>query len=67
MGLGVFGYQIVIFLIIYLSAKGGRKLRNKAILILSIWTLTHVFVPWLAILQFITIFLAFFFSKPKEN
>lgn len=66
MGLGVFGYQLGIFLIIYLSARGGRKLRNKAILYCSIWTLTHIFVPWLAILQFGTIFLAYIFSSKKE-
>lgn len=67
MAFGVFGYQIGIFLVIYLSARGGRKLRNKAIFWCSIWTLTHIFAPWLFILQFGTIFLAWIFSDPKED
>ena len=59
MSVAVLGYQIVIFIIIVAAASSGRKALYIAMFIASIWTATHIFVPWLMILQFCTIGFAF--------
>ena len=48
MSLLVIGYQIVIFLIVYIS-RGNAFVTGAAV----VWTLTHIFVPWLMAIQFI--------------
>ena len=62
-------YQAVIFGIIFISALGGRKALNRTTVVLCLWTLTHVFMPWLLGVQFVTIAIAFSvgrsISKPE--
>ena len=48
-------YQIVIACIILISGYSGIRTKNITTIILILFTLTHVFMPWLMILQFITI------------
>jgi len=52
-------YQVVIFGIVIISAFGGRKALNRTAVVLCLWTLTHVFMPWLLAVQFVTIAVAF--------
>lgn len=56
-------YQVIIALIILISALFGRNSRNNVIKILIIWTLLHVFALWLAIIQFITILIAYMVTE----
>jgi hypothetical protein len=71
--MAVLFYQIGIFLLIIIASKFGQKSRNTTVILLSIFTVLQVFVSWLLILQFITIFIAYQFSnsivieEPKEN
>jgi hypothetical protein len=53
-------YQIIIALIIVLSAIiKGKKGLNYSLIGTIIWTLLHIFVPWLMIIQFFTILVAY--------
>lgn len=64
MSLAVIFYQIIIGGIIVLSAKlWGRKALGLATIIAIIWTIMHIFVMWLMILQFITIIVAYNIGK----
>lgn len=69
--MGIVIYQVVIFGIIFIAALGGRKPLNRTTLALCLWTLTHVFMPWLLGIQFVTIGIAFAvgraISKPEET
>jgi hypothetical protein len=56
-------YQIIIASIILISGAFGKKARNVATIILCLFTLIEVFTLKLAILQFITIFIAFSISN----
>lgn len=56
LSVGVIIYQIIIFIIITASGKGGRWIVTP---IACLWTITHVFFPPLMILQFCVIALAF--------
>jgi hypothetical protein len=64
-------YQVVLAGIILFSALQGRKALYKSATVLSMWTLTHLFMPWLVGLQFATIVIAFFIglgiSNPKKS
>lgn len=65
-------YQIGIFLAIQIAAKIGKNSRNTAIVLISIFTILQVFMSWLLVLQFITIFISYivsknFSSKEKTN
>lgn len=52
-------YQAVIFGIIVISSFGGRKILVRTTIALSLFTLTHVFMPWLVGVQFVTIAIAY--------
>lgn len=66
-------YQIGIFLAIIISSTFGKKSRNTAVILISIFTLLQVFMSWLLLLQFATIFIAYSVSnsfiekKPKNK
>jgi len=52
-------YQLLIASIILFSALFSRRALYRASATLSMWTLTHLFMPWLMALQFGTITVAF--------
>ena len=56
-------FQICLFIIILFSGIFGRKARNWTILIAILFTVIMVFMTWLLILQFITIFIAYLISE----
>lgn len=53
--MGVLLYQAAIFIIIIFSGYSSKKSLNTATIIIVVFTLFHVFVPWLMVLQFVTI------------
>ena len=59
----VFAFQICVLLLISLSSLFGRRIRNWMILFIGIFTLFAVFMTWLIILQFITIFIGYNISE----
>ena len=52
-------YQVGIFLAIIIASTFGKKSRNTAVVLISIFTLLQVFMSWLLLLQFFTIFIAY--------
>lgn len=67
-------YQIGIFLAIQIAAFFGKKSRNTAVILISIFTVLQVFMSWLLLLQFVTILIAYSISnnfitkeKPKRE
>lgn len=65
-------YQIGIFLAIIIASTFGKKSRNTAVILISIFTLLQVFMSWLLLLQFFTIFIAYqisnsFLNKKNDN
>lgn len=60
-------YQVVIAVIILIAGGFGKKTRNVATFIICLFTVVEVFTFKLAILQFITIFLAYAFSSGYEE
>lgn len=56
-------YQIGIFLAIQIAALFGKSSRNTAIILISIFTILQVFMSWLLLLQFITIYISYNISK----
>jgi len=71
MSVAVLGYQAAIAAIIIGAAiMSGRKACIVAVVLASIWTLTHIFVLWLMVLQFVTVAVAAFIGlsiAPKSN
>jgi hypothetical protein len=65
----VLAYQIVIFLIIYINGYFDKTTKNLITLLAVAFTIVMVFTTGLAILQFLTIFIAYAISpnKVKEN
>lgn len=61
--MAVFLYQIGIFLAIIIAANFGRRTRNTAVILISIFTVLQVFISWLLLLQFFTIFLSYQISN----
>ncbi|TXD71262.1 hypothetical protein [Aequorivita antarctica] len=61
--MAVFLYQIGIFLAIIIASSFGKKARNTAVILISIFTLLQVFMSWLLLLQFVTIFIAYIISN----
>lgn len=69
MSIAIALYQITIAVIVISAGRVGGKVGCViAAILASIWTLTHVFMPWLMILQFGTILVALViglvFAKP---
>jgi len=60
-------YQVVIAVIILLAGSFGKKSRNVVTFIICLFTVVEIFTFKLAILQFITIFLAYAFSSGYEE
>ncbi|WP_264558997.1 hypothetical protein [Flavobacterium sp. N2270] len=66
-------YQIGIFIAIQIAAMFGKNSRNTAIVLISIFTILQVFMSWLLLLQFITIYISYnvsnnlFFNKPEKK
>ncbi len=56
-------YQIGIFLAIIIASNFGQKSRNTAVILIAIFTVLQVFVSWLLLLQFVTIFVAYHVSN----
>lgn len=63
MSIAILIYQAVIFSIIVISAYSGRRARNIAVIGTAIFTLVNVFMPWLVIVQLITILIAYGISS----
>ena len=61
--MAVLFYQLGIFIAIQIAAVFGRKSRNTAIILISIFTILQVFVSWLLLLQFITIAISYNISN----
>jgi hypothetical protein len=62
--MGIFLYQIGIFIAIQLSTfYGGRGTRNVAIILISIFTILQVFTSILMFLQFGTVIISYFVSR----
>lgn len=57
--MAILGYQVTIAFIIIIASLFGKKSFYIAVGGAIIWTLTHVFMPWLMIVQFFTIFIAY--------
>lgn len=60
-------YQISIIAIICFSALFGRNVRKLTMLCIAIFTIFQVFVMWLGVLQFITIFIGYLISDTFLN
>ena len=56
-------YQVGIFFAIQIAANYSRDSRNTALILISIFTILQVFMTWLLLLQFITIYLAYSYSE----
>lgn len=52
---GVLFYQALIAAIIIFAASKGKKALIIAVVLAVLWTLSHVFMPLLMVLQFCTI------------
>lgn len=60
-------YQVGIFLAIIIASLFGKKSRNTAVILISVFTLLQVFMSWLLLLQFFTIFIAYQISNSLIN
>lgn len=60
-------YQVGIFLAILVASSFGKKSRNTAVILISVFTLLQVFMSWLLLLQFFTIFIAYQISNSLIN
>jgi hypothetical protein len=60
-------YQIGIFLAIIIASGFGKKSRNTAVILISIFTILQVYMSWLLLLQFFTIFIAYQVSNSLLN
>ena len=56
--MGVLGYQALIGGIIISSGFFGKARFKLVMLVAVVWTLAHVYIPWLMFLQFVTIFIS---------
>lgn len=62
--MAIIAYQIIIAVIIIVSAFFGRGALGIIILAACLWTITHIFMPWLMILQFGTILISALIGLP---
>jgi len=60
---GILFYQLVILAIILVAARFGESALKRVTIAVVIFTFTHVFMPWLMVLQFGTIFLGYRLGK----
>lgn len=58
-------YQVGIFIAIQIAASFGKNSRNTAVVLISIFTFLQVYMSWLLVLQFFTIYLAYRFSSNR--
>ena len=71
--MAIFLYQIGIFIAILIASSFGKNSRNTSIVLISIFTLLQVFMSWLLLLQFLTIFISYiianqiFFSENEKS
>lgn len=56
-------FQVCLASIILISSFFGRKIRNWLILFVCIFTVVMVFMTWLILLQFVTIFISYSISE----
>ncbi len=63
MSQGVLFYQVVIIAMILIAALFGRTALNRTALSLVLFTFMNVWMQWLMILQFVTIFVAFYIGR----
>ena len=59
----IFLYQIGILIAILIASSFGKNSRNTSIVLISIFTILQVFMSWLLLLQFITIFISYVISN----
>lgn len=62
--MGILYYQLLISTIIIVSSFWGKKILGVVIIICIIWTITHVFMPWLMFLQLFVVFLSSIIALP---
>ena len=62
--MAIIGYQIVIAGIIIICSFFGRTAYSFAVGGACLWTATHIFMPWLMILQYFTIGIAALIGYP---
>jgi len=66
--LSLLGYQIIIAILVIGSAQlKAKKGLYIALIFTSLWTITHIFVPWLMVLQFTTIIVSGFIGFSITN
>ena len=65
--MNVFLFQLGVFLTIVIASFFGRKTRNAVVILISIFTLVQVFMSWLLLLQFVTIFIAYMATDKDES
>ncbi len=59
----VFLYQFGILIAIQIAAMFGKNSRNTAVVLISLFTILQVFMSWLLLLQFITIYISYNISN----
>jgi hypothetical protein len=62
--MAIIGYQILIAAIILICSFFGRTAYSIAVGGACLWTITHIFMPWLMVIQFITIGIASLIGYP---
>jgi len=61
--MGIILYQTGIFIAIQIAAMFGRKSRNTAIILISLFTILQVYTFGLMAFQFLTIWISYYFAK----
>lgn len=60
-------FQLGIFITIVIASFFGKKTKDAVVVLISIFTLIQVFMSWLLLLQFITIFIAYMVTDKDES
>ena len=60
-------FQLGIFITIVIASFFGKKTRDTVVVLISIFTLVQVFMSWLLLLQFVTIFIAFMITDKDKS
>ena len=60
-------YQLGIFIAIQIAAVFGRRSRNTAVVLITIFTFLQVFISPLLLLQLITIYISYGVSQNSMN